>query len=311
MNLCEYTADVIEDLLRLVRDGATQIGIFARSLDGVVAALAAEPVCALRYYDADVLAGTIFVHGHARSAIRPLTMDAIRHRRVDGPVETRLDRYAPQRGGETTMYVPQHFREDRTDVLHDLIETYSLATVVSGNAELVADHVPLLVDRTRGPLGTLRGHFARANGHWRALAGAPALAIFQGPHAYISPTWYETPVSVPTWNYVAVHAYGTPRLIEDGAMLRELIADIVRTYEARFERPWSMDQLPAETVDRSMAQIVGFEIPIERLEGKWKMNQNRSAADRRGAIRGLRAQGSAPEAQVAELMEAALDAAPA
>lgn len=149
---------------------------------------------------------------------------------------------------ETTMYIPQHFREDRTDVLHDLIEAYSFATVVSGSAELVADHVPLLIDRARGPLRTLRGHFAKANAHWRVLAGAPALAIFQGPHAYISPTWYETPVSVPTWNYVAVHAYGRPRLVEDGAMLRALIADIVRTYEARFEGPWSMDRLPAETV---------------------------------------------------------------
>lgn len=208
------------------------------------------------------------------------------------------------------MYIPQHFREDRHDVLHDLIEAYSFATVVSAGAELVADHVPVLIDRARGPLGTLRGHFAKANGHWRVLAGAPALAIFQGPHAYISPTWYETPVSVPTWNYVAVHAYGTPRLIADEATLRALIADIVRTYEARFERPWSLDRLPAEMVARSMAQIVGFEIPIERLEGKWKLNQNRSAADRKGAIRGLRAGGSPLGVDVARLMEAALDPAP-
>lgn len=205
------------------------------------------------------------------------------------------------------MYVPQYFREERLDVLHDVIEDNSFATLVSSTpAGLFATHIPILVDRTEGSLGTLRGHVARANPHWQHLPGSEALAIFMGPHAYISPSWYATGGRVPTWNYVTVHAYGVPRLIDGRAATRDLIERTVARYEGGFARPWDIESLDVKSVDALLANIVAFEIPIARIEGKRKLNQNRSHEDREGAVSGLRAYGRDDAGAIADLMEADL-----
>ena len=227
------------------------------------------------------------------------------------------------------MYNPPAFKETRPEVLHDLIRRHSFGTLVSVlDGEFFATHLPFLLDTARGTHGTLYGHLARANPHWRAfdLAGSgtvetssraeataaradplspaspAALVTFQGPHAYISPSWYTTEVAVPTWNYVAVHAYGRPRVVDDPARVKQILAEMVRTYESAFAQPWTMDSLSAEYVDHMAANVVAFEIQITRLEGKRKLSQNRSEADRQGAIAGLRRQGDASADAVASLM---------
>ena len=203
------------------------------------------------------------------------------------------------------MYIPAAFREDRREALHDLIRQHSFGTVVShAGGELLATHLPFLLDAGRGADGTLLGHMARANPHWRSFQeDAEALVMFQGPHAYVSPSWYETEVAVPTWNYVAVHAYGRPRLIQDEVALRTLLEATVRTYEGPLEPPWSLARLPDGYVDRLAQAVVGFEIEITRLEGKLKLSQNKSLADRRGVQAGLRRQGDQMSEAVARLME--------
>jgi transcriptional regulator len=206
-------------------------------------------------------------------------------------------------------------------VLHKVIRRYSFGTLVSVlDGELFATHLPFLLDSGRGEHGTLFGHLARANPQWRAFDGAElqrpgeavtrpaastvpeALVTFTGPHAYVSPSWYETPVAVPTWNYVAVHAYGRPRIVDDPARVHDILQKTVATYEAWFERPWTMDGLPDGYVEKMMANIVAFEMPIRRLDGKRKLSQNRTAADRQGVIAGLRQQGDPEGMAVAELM---------
>jgi transcriptional regulator len=210
------------------------------------------------------------------------------------------------------MYIPPAFREDRQDVLHDLIRRHSFATLVSATGgALQATHLPFLLDATGGGRGTLRAHMARANPHWQSFAsGDEVLVMFQGPHAFVSPAWYETELVVPTWNYVAVHAYGRPRLVEEPGAIRELLEATVRTYEgpaaAGGDAPWSLDRLPSKFVDQLAAAVVAFEIPIDRLEGKLKLGQNRTRADRRGAVAGLRRQGDPLSLAVADLMAEAL-----
>jgi len=209
------------------------------------------------------------------------------------------------------MYIPPAFREERVDVLHDVMQHHSFATLVSVlDGELFATQVPLLLDAARGEYGTLVGHVARANPHWRAFgragaedtSGPESMVTFNGPHAYVSPSWYEADVAVPTWNYVAVHAYGRPRVIEDAERVKRVLRDLVDTHEAGFERPWRMDALSGDYVDKMVANVVGFEIPICRLEGKRKLSQNRSAADRQRVIDALRASGSAEDGALAEAM---------
>jgi transcriptional regulator len=204
------------------------------------------------------------------------------------------------------VYIPKAFEENRQDVLHAFIQQYSFGIVVSQGTEgIIATHLPLLLEPEWGPLGTLSGHVARANPHWRSMeSGEELLAIFQGPHAYISPSWYEARLSVPTWNYVAVHAYGRPRLIEDATSLRGLLERLVVTHEASFDRPWPFD-LPQDYVEQMMRAIVGFEIEITRLEGKYKLGQNRTSTDQAGAIAGLLEQGDPVGLEVARLMQAA------
>lgn len=206
------------------------------------------------------------------------------------------------------MYIPRHFREDRIDVLHRIIQDESFATVVTAAADgIVATHIPILLDRSRGPLGTLRGHVARANPHWRHLTnGTETLVIFGGPHAYVSPTWYGSTGRVPTWNYVAVHAYGTPEPFDDESRLRQIVADTALRYERGLEPPWSVDALDPTAVSGLLKGIVGFEIQIARLEGKRKLGQNRSREEREGMARGLRAHGRDDAAVIAGLVEADL-----
>jgi transcriptional regulator len=208
------------------------------------------------------------------------------------------------------MYVPASFSEERLDVLHDVMRRNSFATLVTdGEQGPYATHLPILLATTAGQFGTLRAHVAKANPHWGLFnAGKTSLAIFQGPHAYISPSWYvSTSGMVPTWNYVAVHAYGVARIIDDENQLRQLLIETVTAYESSFEKPWSA---AADALEKMMRGVVGFEIPIDRLEGKAKLGQNRTDADRRGAIEGLSGSDDPGGAAVAELMRRALKAAP-
>ncbi len=207
------------------------------------------------------------------------------------------------------MYVPPSFLESDTQKLHDFMHAHSFATLISSPSdEPIASHLPVLLDRDAGPRGRLIGHFARANSHWEVASSGMALVIFHGPHAYVSPGWMEPRNVVPTWNYVAVHAYGTLRLIEDRDQLRDIVRRTVEKYESLREQPWSMNGPEPDFIDKLLAGIVGFEIDIERLEGKWKLNQNHPVERRSQIIRGLQSTGRHDELQIAELMQAALEA---
>jgi len=202
------------------------------------------------------------------------------------------------------MYIPKAFREDDVKKLHKLMQEYSFAALVTQqDGAPVATHLPFLLDSERGPYGTLMAHMARANAQWRAFneGRREALVIFQGPHAYISPSWYEVELSVPTWNYAAVHAYGVPRIINDKAVLYELLKALIKTQETRFEKPWDF-QLPDDHLQKMMQAIVGFDIQITRLEGKFKMSQNRTASEQQRVIAALRDSEDAVNIGVSELM---------
>jgi len=192
------------------------------------------------------------------------------------------------------MYLPAHFEETRPEVLHQLMHEHGLATLVTMSTQgLNANHIPLEFDPEPSPFGTLRGHVARANPLWRDLSpGAEALAIFQGPQAYISPGWYATKKDsgkvVPTYNYIVVHAYGSLRIIDDPEWLRGLVGRLTTRYESTRAEPWHVTDAPADFVDTQLRAIVGLELPITRLIGKWKASQNRPRADRDGVVAGLR-----------------------
>jgi len=208
------------------------------------------------------------------------------------------------------MYLPRHFTEDRVPTLHEAIRSAGLATLVTvGDSGPEANHVPVLLDAGPGPLGTLVGHVARANPVWRtARAGVPALAIFLGPDAYVSPSWYATKERtgevVPTWNYVAVHASGPIRFFEDPTWLRALVTRLTERHEAGREQPWSVSDAPENYVDGMLRAIVGFELRIERLEGKWKASQNRSEEDRAGVVEGLSGERRPGAVAMAAIVEA-------
>lgn len=176
------------------------------------------------------------------------------------------------------MYVPDHFREERPEVLHQAMRQIGFATLVTQNLD--ANHLPMLLDGN-----VLRGHVARANPVWKSGAGA-ALSIFLGPHAYVSPNWYpskaETGKAVPTWNYITVHARGTIRWVRDGEWLRANVTALSQAHEAGQPKPWQIGDAPANYVEGLLRAIVGFELTIEKLEGKYKLSQNRDAADRAG-----------------------------
>ena len=206
------------------------------------------------------------------------------------------------------MYIPKHFQITDTAWCHALMRAQSFAAMITADdaGAPFATHLPILVDPARGPLGTLRGHVARANPHWRYLsAGRPTLVIFAGAHAYVSPSWYATHPSVPTWNYEAVHATGTGALVEDPEPVKTLLADLVRTYESSGPTAWSLEGLPADYLAGMQRGIVAFEIPIERLEGKAKLSQNRDAVDQTRTREALAAADDPLARAVAALMAGA------
>jgi transcriptional regulator len=205
------------------------------------------------------------------------------------------------------VYVPKEFAVADQTVLHDLMERFNFAALVTaaGGAP-VATHLPFLVQRDGGAHGTLIAHMARANPQWRTFGGTTeALVIFQGEHGYVSPSWYADHPSVPTWNYLVAHAYGAPRVIEDTARVEATLRALVTRHEAGFDAPWPMD-LPATYLQQMMRGIVVFEVPIARLEGKFKLSQNRPREDRRQIIAALAASAEPDQRALAAAMAAVL-----
>jgi transcriptional regulator len=192
------------------------------------------------------------------------------------------------------MYIPPHFKEDRVEVLHAAIRSAGPATIVSMTADgLFASHVPLMVQPDPAPYGTLIGHLARANPHARLASSAmETLVIFQGPNGYITPSYYaakrEHGKVVPTWNYTAIHAYGTLEVFDDPARLLEVVTHLTETHEAPRAAPWAVSDAPDDFVQGMLRGIVGISLRITRLEGKVKMSQNRPASDISGVVDGLR-----------------------
>ena len=207
------------------------------------------------------------------------------------------------------MYTPKAFEVTELALLHAAMKQSNLGTLVTMTTQgLVATHLPLLLDETKGEYGTLTGHVSRANLQWRETdTKAEALLIFLGPDAYVSPNWYpakqETGRVVPTWNYAAIHAYGRLTFYEDPEWLRTMVTELTQRHEASFPAPWKVTDAPAVYIDSQLKAIVGFEFRILRLEGKQKFNQNRSVEDRLGVIAGLRESGDERKTEVAELME--------
>ena len=200
------------------------------------------------------------------------------------------------------MYRPSHFTQPDARALQALMRDHPLATLITHGAQgLDANPVPLLWLDDGSAQGLLRGHVARANPVWRDTPqGSEVLAVFHGPDAYISPNWYatkrETGAVVPTWNYAVVHARGPLRVVDDVAWLRELVTALTRRHEAAQPRPWAVGDAPPDYIERMLGAIVGIEIPINRIEGKWKVSQNKADAERAGVVDGL-AQSADPQAQ--------------
>jgi len=207
------------------------------------------------------------------------------------------------------MYLPSHFKETRVEVLHRLIHDHPLGALVTFGADgLNANHVPFEVDPDPAPFGILRAHVARANPVWREFSKeVEPLVIFQGAQIYVTPSWYQTKKDtgkvVPTFNYIVVHAYGTMRVIEDSAWLREFVGGLTDRFEAPRAQPWAVTDAPEDFVTMQLRAIVGIEIQLTRLIGKWKTSQNRPAADQEGVVAGLRESDDA----VARAMAAAVE----
>ena len=211
------------------------------------------------------------------------------------------------------MYLPAHFKEHRAPVLHDLIRAHPLAVLVTLDANgLVANHIPMELDAEAGALGTLRGHVARANPVWKShRPEVEAMAVFQGPDDYITPQYYATKAAtgkvVPTWNYATVHAYGPLRAIEDAAWLRGFVEQLTDRHEAELPQvpggvPWKVSDAPEDFIAGQLKAIVGIEIPLTRIEGKWKVSQNRPSEDRAGVVAGLVKAGGPSRHAMAELV---------
>jgi transcriptional regulator len=206
------------------------------------------------------------------------------------------------------MYEVAAFRETRAEVMQALIRAHPLATlftVCGGVAE--ANHLPLLMDPDPAPNGSLRGHVARANPLWRQPPDGGVLAVFQGPQAYVTPSWYpskrEHGKVVPTWNYAVVHVRGPLVVHDDREWLRDLVSRLTVSQEAGRSQPWGVGDAPAEYIDRMLEAIVGIEIPVRSIEGKWKVSQNRVQADRDGVAAGLRERADAEALQMARLVD--------
>jgi transcriptional regulator len=206
------------------------------------------------------------------------------------------------------VYIPTPFRVDDRRIILAFMQQFDFAAVVSHSASagLVASHVPVLIREVGSELHIV-GHVARGNPHWRLMESqAESMVIFQGPHGYVSPTWYAASAAaattVPTWNYAVVHAYGTARVREDAAFIAGVVADLTRRYESGRDPGWSTEAVPEEAYGKLLNAIVGFEIPISRCEAKFKLGQNRSREDRDGAIAGLERESSPAALELAKFM---------
>ena len=206
------------------------------------------------------------------------------------------------------MYLPKYFEERDVGALHGLIRAYPFATLLTRTADgIEANHLPFELNPEPGPFGTLRGHVARANPVWReSLAGAEALIVFQGPAGYISPSWYPTKEQngevVPTWNYAVVHARGPLQFIEDKDWLLGLVTRLTVRHEAGSGEPWHVSDAPAPFIQQLLGAIVGIEVPIRLLQGKWKLSQNRPQQDQQGIVQGLSAQEGDAAASLAKMI---------
>ena len=206
------------------------------------------------------------------------------------------------------MYIPKYSEESDISVLHALIRSQPLgAWVTQGQGELLVNHIPFLVDNTRGEYGTLIGHVARANSTWQAFSKTVnSVVVFQGPQTYITPSWYPSKhahgKAVPTWNYAVVHAHGLPQTIEDRDWLLAHVNQLTDVHEADQALPWKVSDAPPEFRDKLLQAIVGIEIPIAKLIGKWKVSQNRPEADKLGVVAGLMAREDEQSREMAALV---------
>ena len=206
------------------------------------------------------------------------------------------------------MYIPRAFEELHTPTLHEQMQATPLPVLVTHDSQgLFASHIPLLLNPHEGDYGTLYGHFARANPQWQTLAeGAEALVIFTGEQAYISPSFYPSKAehgkAVPTWNYVAVHAYGQAEVFDDAERLLALVSELSNKHESSRSQPWAVSDAPTDYIDSMLKAIVGFRLPITRLQGKRKLSQNRDAADQAGVRQGLLANSNPQDHALAHLM---------
>lgn len=206
------------------------------------------------------------------------------------------------------MYVPRHHEETDVAVLRTLVRSNPLgAWVTQGDGEILVNHVPFLLDEARGEHGTLVAHVARANRVWKAFSRTMnSVVVFQGAQAYITPSWYPSKhahgQAVPTWNYAVVHARGVPRAIEDREWLLRHVSQLTDVHEAGEHAPWKVSDAPRDFVDRLLDAIVGIEIPIAGLTGKWKVSQNRPEPDKLGVVAGLLARDDAPSRQMAAMV---------
>lgn len=207
------------------------------------------------------------------------------------------------------MYLPKHFEQNRVEAMHALIRAHPLATLITVSAGAPnANHIPMHLSESPAPFGALYGHVARANPVLDDLGnGGETLAVFHGPNTYISPSWYATKKEngkvAPTWNFAVVHAYGTVRVVDDPAWLRGKLEALTADHEARFPESWLVSDAPEDFTDMLMEHIIGFELPIDRLIGKWKVSQNQPPKNQQSVIAGLKESGGADELLMAELVE--------
>ena len=201
------------------------------------------------------------------------------------------------------MYIPRSFKEERIEVLHDLIRRYSFGILFNQEeGSPIATHLPFMIDPDKGEYGTLVAHFARANPHWKRVKdSSEVLVVFQGPHCYISPSWYVERSLVPTWNYAAVHVYGPVEINDDPKFLRPMLEKLVEKYESTQPNSWAM-KMAESNIDALMQAIVGFEVPVSKIEGKFKFNQNLSKEDQQGVVRALEGSPNPMEREVAAII---------
>ncbi len=207
------------------------------------------------------------------------------------------------------MYLPKHYDVTDRQQLHDFIKGNGFGILFSGNGpEPVASHLPFILDESAGEQGILLSHMAGANRQWRHADGQQVLTVFQGPHTYVSPTWYQDPETVPTWNYVAVHVYGILKVVQDQERIQNILARITDYYEASLPQPWQAE-FTSEYAQQMVKRIVAFEIEIDKMQGKWKLNQNHPEERRRRVVDVLKTMPDDNSRGIVTLMEPSLESA--